>query len=113
MTCARKTKIAVGMILASTSPVPPHVRGQLSGLYLMSQSLGRTIGPAAWATMYAWSVSTAPTGGALIPLVDYRFVFNISALLMGVVGVMVRRTLTTETMTIVVDGPPVVGGSKV
>lgn len=95
----------VGMMLASTSPVPPHLRGKLSGLFLMSQSLGRTIAPVAWATMYAWSVSTSPTGGATIALVDHRFVFNVSALLMTVIGVLSRRTLTAETMTTVADGP--------
>ncbi|CAM9211125.1 unnamed protein product, partial [Sphacelaria rigidula] len=91
--------ISVGMALASTSPVPPHVRGKLSGLFIMSQSLGRATGPMAWATMYAWSVSSSSAGVAVMPLVGYRLVFNISALLMGVVALLSHQTLTFNTMT--------------
>lgn len=88
--------------MASTNPVPPHLRGKLSGLYLMSHSLGRTIGPACWATMFAWSVS--PEGGQTISFVDFRFVFAVSALLIAVVALVATKIFTVESMTTVAVG---------
>lgn len=96
-------QVSVGMLLASTNPVPPRLRGKLNGLFLMSQSLGRTIGPVAWALMYAWSIS--PSGGGNIPLVDHRFIFIVSAMLSVVVVLIGWHSLTEESMTHVVEDP--------
>lgn len=93
----------VGMVLASTNPVPPRLRGKLSGLFLMSQSLGRTIGPMAWAVMYTWSIS--PSGGGSIPLIDHRFIFTISAILSAVAVAMSWSSFTEQSMTHVVEDP--------
>lgn len=83
------------------------MRGKLSGLYLTSQSLGRTVGPACWAVIFAWSISTR--GGSILPLVDYHLVFNFSAFIMLLVVVLSWDALTEEVMTVVaeeVEGSP-------
>lgn len=92
----------VGMQLAGTNPVPPRLRGKLSGLFLMAQSIGRTIGPVLFATTFAWSISPEARG---LPLVDHRLTFTMAACLIGSVAVLGIRTLTTETMTYVADDP--------
>ncbi|CAM9917810.1 unnamed protein product [Sphacelaria rigidula] len=93
----------VGIMLASTNPVPPRLRGKLSGLILMAESVGRTVGPAGWAIMFAWSVSAS---GKNSPVGGFRFVFTVSAILMGVVAVMGWKALTEESMTHVVEDSP-------
>lgn len=92
----------VGLVLASTNPAPPSLRGKLSGLYLTCQSLGRTIGPACWAVIFAWSIS-AP--GREISFVDYHLVFNFSAIIMLLVVVLSWNALTEEVMTVVAEEP--------
>lgn len=95
-------------MLASMKLVPAHQRGKLSGLFLMSQSLGRTIGPAAWSNMYAWSISAShmdnSNGGNnddtnIMQFVGHRFVFIVSSIIFGVTFVLSMRTLTLESMT--------------
>lgn len=89
------------MVLAGTSPVPPRARGKLGGLFATSQSLGKSIGPAVLSPVFAWSISPFARD---IPLVDYRFVFTLSALVLGIVGLIGIRTLTPEMMVKVVEG---------
>lgn len=96
-------QIMVGMVLASTNPAPPRLRGKLSGLFLMSQSLGRTIGPVTWGLMYAWSIS--PSGGGRLPFIDHRFIFTLSAILTAFVAALGCRVLTEESMTHVAEEP--------
>lgn len=101
--CVYCDQMDVGIMLASTNPVPPRLRGKLSGLILMAESVGRTVGPAGWAIMFAWSVSAS---GKNSPVGGFRFVFTVSAILMGVVAVMGWKALTEESMTHVVEDSP-------
>lgn len=86
----------VGLVLASTNPGPHHLRGKLSGLFMTVQSLGGVIGPACWATAYAWSISPV---GRVVPLVNHSFVFICTGVLMAVFGALGWICLTPETMT--------------
>lgn len=97
------SQMDVGLVLASTNPAPPSLRGKLSGLYLTMQSLGRTIGPACWAVMFAWSISHPSRN---YPCVDFHLVFNFSAFIMLLVVVLSWKVLTEEYMTVVVEDPP-------
>ena len=84
----------LALAVASTSIVPPNARGALSGLYNTVESLGRFIGPAGFATTYAWSVSSSS-----YHWVGYQFVFYTSAALSGGVAMLAWRTFTHETLT--------------
>ena len=44
-------------MVASTSMVPAGMRGKLSGLFSMTENLGRFLGPPVYATAFALSIS--------------------------------------------------------
>lgn len=73
------------------------MRGKLGGLFNTAESLGRFIGPAGYAVVYAWSVSPS-TLDAFGGWVDYRFVFYASAAALALVAVLAWKTLTTENL---------------
>lgn len=86
-------QIVIALSVGTTSIVPSHKRGKLSGLYTTAESLGRFTGPASFAVMYAWSVSSyAPAW------VDYHFVFYLCAGVMAMATVLSWRTLTPEIL---------------
>lgn len=70
------------------------MRGALSGLYNSAGSLGRFIGPAGFATTFAWSISPSS-----YHWVNYSFVFYTSAALSGSVAVLAWQNFTLETLT--------------
>lgn len=73
--------------------VRSDMRGKMAGLYNMTESLGRFLGPAGFATMFAWSI--APNS---YDWVDYHFVFLLAAFSMAFVSVLAWGTITHENM---------------
>lgn len=84
----------LALTVASTSIVPQHLRGKLSGLFMTCESLGRFVGPASFSNVFAWSISPSAPGW-----VDFRFVFFLPAAIMAVVVALGWRTFTTEALT--------------
>ncbi|CAM9645936.1 unnamed protein product [Ectocarpus fasciculatus] len=89
--------VCLALYIGSTTLVPSNMRGKLSGLFSTAESLGRFIGPAGYAIVYAWCVSPS-TLAAFGGWVDYRFVFYASAAALASVSVLAWRTLTTENL---------------
>lgn len=88
---------------------PAEMRGKLSGLFTMSESLGRVLGPAGFANMFAWSISSSSPAW-----VDYHFVFFASSIIMVLVSFLAWKTVTDENMSNEnlssgVNGPVAVG----
>ena len=81
------------MTIASTTMVESDMRGRLGGLYNTSESLGRFLGPAGSAIMFAWSISPSA-----YDWVGYHFAFFLAALSMALVTVLAWGTLTEENM---------------
>lgn len=73
--------------------VQPDMRGKLGGLYNMSESLGRFLGPVGFATLLAWSIS--PSAGHWV---DHQFVFLVAAVSMTLIAVLSWSTFTPENM---------------
>ena len=67
------------------------MRGKLGGLFSMTESLGRFLGPAGYAVSYAWSIS--PSG-----IQDHNFVFFVSAAMLALCAVLAWPTLTAENL---------------
>lgn len=74
--------------------VSSNQRGKLAGLYNSVENLGCFIGPAAFAVVFAWSISPAAYSW-----VDYHFIFFLSAAAFGVVAIVCWRTLTPKMLT--------------
>eukprot|EP00903_Cladosiphon_okamuranus_P010938 g10330.t1 len=93
------------MNLASANAVPVEMRGKVGGIFAVSGSLGRAIGPAALSNLLAWSLHANPstTAGGNNWLVDYHAVFVVEMLLMVVVLVLGRKALTLESVTVPVE----------
>lgn len=93
------------MNLASANAVPVEVRGKVGGIFAVSGSLGRTVGPAALSSLLAWSLHANPStsGGGNNRLVDYHAVFVVEMVLMVVVVVLGRKALTLESLTVPVE----------
>ncbi|CAM9674916.1 unnamed protein product [Ectocarpus sp. 6 AP-2014] len=89
--------VDLALSIGSTTLVPSNMRGKLGGLFNTAESLGRFIGPAGYAIVYAWSVSPS-TLDAFGGWVDYRFVFYASAAALALVAALAWRTLTTENL---------------
>lgn len=87
-------------MLAGTNPVPPRLRGRLTGICLAAQNLGRAIGPALFGVAFGWSISDS---GRSIPFVDHRFVFVVLGILSAICGVLCLKYLTEELVTRVVN----------
>ncbi|CAN0354461.1 unnamed protein product [Ascophyllum nodosum] len=88
--------IVIALAIASTNIVPPHHRGKLSGVYNTAESLGRLIGPVAYSTTYALSISRSALE---IAFMDYHFVFYASAALMALLTGLAWRTMTSGILT--------------
>eukprot|EP00752_Nemacystus_decipiens_P004782 g4353.t1 len=95
------TGVAVGLAAAkltlsvgSTTLVTSDMRGKLGGLYNMFENVGRFLGPAGFATTYAWSVSPSAPG-----LVNFRFVFFAAAAILAAGTILAWGTMTTENLT--------------
>eukprot|EP00752_Nemacystus_decipiens_P004783 g4354.t1 len=95
------TGVAVGLAAAklalsvgSTTLVASDMRGKLGGLYNMFESVGRFLGPAGFATTYAWSVSPSSPD-----LVNFRFVFYAAAAILAAGAILAWGTMTTENLT--------------
>lgn len=69
----------------------------MGGLYNTAESLGRFLGPAGFATMYAWSISSTGSASAL-DWVNYRFVFCVMSGLMVGCAALAWRALTEESL---------------
>lgn len=89
----RMKQIMLALTVASTSIVPQHQRGKLSGLFMTSESLGRFMGPASFSNLFAWSISPSAPGW-----VDHRFVFFLPAAIMAAVAALGWHTFTEETL---------------
>ncbi|CAM9485595.1 unnamed protein product, partial [Laminaria digitata] len=85
--------VNLSLAVASTSMVRSNVRGKMAGLFNMIESLGRFLGPAGSATMFAWSISPSS-----YDWVDHRFVFFLAAVSMALVAVLAWGTITHENM---------------
>eukprot|EP00903_Cladosiphon_okamuranus_P010936 g10328.t2 len=86
------------LTVASTTIVPQHQRGKLSGLFMTFESLGRFTGPASFSEVFAWSISPSS------PLwVDHRFAFFLPAAIMAAVVALGWHTFTAETLE---NSPP-------
>eukprot|EP00904_Undaria_pinnatifida_P012601 jgi/Undpi1/8471/HiC_scaffold_25.g10938.m1 len=83
--------VNLSLTIASTTMVHSEMLGKLAGLYNMSESLGRFMGPAGFATVFAWSISTSSPHW-----VDCRFVFWAAAAAMALVAFVAWGTLTQE-----------------
>eukprot|EP00752_Nemacystus_decipiens_P005351 g4852.t1 len=85
------------MNLASANAVPVESRGRIGGIFSMSASLGRVIGPAVLSSLLAWSLHADPPGhGDDHWLVDYHAVFVAEMVLMVVVTALGRKSLTLD-----------------
>ena len=84
----------LALTIASTTIVPQHQRGKLSGLFMTSESLGRVFGPVTFSSVYAWSISLSAPGW-----IDYRLVFVAAAVCMVVLLALGWRTFSVETMS--------------
>lgn len=73
--------------------VQADMRGKLGGLYNMSESLGRFLGPVGFATLFAWSIS--PSAGRWV---NHQFVFFVAAACMALVTILAWGTVTPENM---------------
>ena len=73
--------------------VRADMRGKMSGLYNMSGSFGRAIGPVGFATIFAWSISPSA-----YDWVGHQFLFFLAALAMVLVTVMAWGSITEENM---------------
>ena len=92
------------MNLASANAVPVKTRGKVGGIFAVSGSLGRVIGPAALSSLLAWSLHANPPGGGdNTGLVDYHAVFVVETLIMVVVIVLGRKALTLESLTVPIE----------
>ncbi|CAM9212872.1 unnamed protein product [Ectocarpus sp. 12 AP-2014] len=85
--------IMLPLTVASTTMVPQHQRGKLSGLFMTSESLGRFVGPASYSNIFAWSISPPAQGW-----VDYRFVFYISAGVMAAISALGWKIFNSEAL---------------
>ncbi|CAN0484099.1 unnamed protein product, partial [Scytosiphon promiscuus] len=68
-------QVVLALTIASTTVVPPDLRGKLSGLYNTIESFGRFLGSAGFASIFAWSISTSSP-----EWVNHTFVFFGTAL---------------------------------
>ena len=71
--------------------VRTDMRGKMSGMFNMTESLGRFLGPAGFATVFAWSISPSS-----YDWIDHRFVFFAAAITMAIVAVLAWGTITHE-----------------
>eukprot|EP00903_Cladosiphon_okamuranus_P022385 g20588.t2 len=85
--------VNLGLTIGSATLGPPRTRGQLCGLVMTAESIGRFLGPAGFAIIYAWSIS--PSGSASVDgWVNHNFVFCASAVILAIVRVhRIRRAL--------------------
>lgn len=90
-------QVVLALSIGSTTLVSSRMRGKLGGLYNTAESFGNCIGPAGFANMYAWSISSSGWASAY-DWIDYHFVFYASALVLTVCAVLAWRTLTHENM---------------
>ena len=86
-------QVNLALSVASTNMVRSDMRGKMAGLYNMTESLGRFLGPAGFATTFAWSI--APSS---YDWVDYHFVFLLAAVSMALVAALAWGTITHEHM---------------
>lgn len=91
--CRLFEQVNLALLIASTSVVPSRLRGRLAGLYNMAESLGRSLGPVGFATVFAWSISDSSYFW-----VDNRFMFLAAALSMALVAALAWGTITNEHM---------------
>lgn len=84
--------------LAFSVQVQPSLRGKLSGLYLVSKSARRMVG-------YHVRVVYLAVGPKYPTFVDYRFILNITVVLMALVTAVAWQTLKVESMTDDANGP--------
>ena len=82
-------------MVASTNIVPTHHRGKLSGMFNTAESLGRFIGPVAYSTIYALSISRSALEYWWM---DHHFVFYVSAALLALLAGPAWRTLTSDIL---------------
>lgn len=90
------------LMIASTSVVPAQKRGKLSGLFMTTESFGRFVAPAGFATIYAWSILPEAPFWA-----DHHLVFTIFAFIYALVSILAWRTLTFETLKLQPPPQPV------
>lgn len=98
-------QVMLALTVASTTIVPRHQRGKLSGLFMTSESLGRFLGPASFSNVFAWSISPAAPGW-----VDHRFVFFLPAAIMATVAALGWHTFTADTLSS--PPPPLPNGTR-
>ena len=92
------------MNLASANAVSVERRGKVGGIFAVSGSLGRVIGPAALSSLLAWSLRANHRGGEDdARLVDYHAVFVVEMLVMVVVIVLGRKALTPESLMVPIE----------
>ena len=83
--------MTISLSVASTSIVRSDVRGKMGGLFNMTESFGRFLGPVGFATVFAWSISPFS-----YDWIDHRFVFFAAAITMAIVAVLAWGTITHE-----------------
>eukprot|EP00904_Undaria_pinnatifida_P010345 jgi/Undpi1/6440/HiC_scaffold_20.g08921.m1 len=90
----------IAATLASANAVPVNMRGKFGGIFSMSGSLGRVIGPATFSSLLAWSLESTDARGGVV---DYHVVFVLAAILMVVIILLGRRSFTLESMTVPIE----------
>lgn len=91
-------QINLALVVASTSMVPDKMRARLGGLFNMAESVGRFLGPAGYATIFAWSVSPSA-----YDWVGHRFVFYMSAIAIVVVTAVGWKSLALDRLVVPKD----------
>lgn len=93
------------VVMASTTSVPPKLRGKIAGFMSAGVGLGGFLGPFALSIAFAWSISTSSPAGET-PLVNQHFAFNVGALIRALLLMLLWKDLTEENLTDVVDDVP-------
>lgn len=92
--------------MASTNPVPPHLRGKVAGLASSALGLGGAVGPFAFSVMFAWSISTTSSASET-SLVNQHFAFDISGVVRVLLLLLLWNVLGNDALTeVVVDHSP-------
>lgn len=94
------------VVMASTSSVPPELRGKIAGFMSAGVGLGGFLGPFALSIAFAWSISTSSPASET-PLVNQHFAFNVGAILRALLLMLLWKDLTEKNLTEVVNDVPV------
>lgn len=84
-------QVTLSLYVASTSMVHSDMRGRMGGLFNLTESLGRFLGPVGSATLFAWSISPSS-----YDWVGNHFMFFGAASPMALVAALAWAAITRE-----------------